>query len=216
MGGSPSLPADLERAPARGDAIYISANDHGARLAGADYIVAHDKIEERIRPFGVPLITRHMWGDYRILEAPVANTGVIAAWFARILGCAPIFIAGMGCWNPDEPTYHDRDEPNNAGYLLPMSDHVRRWQSMCLAFPAVYRPLGGPLAELMPTWPFQRIPVTPRDVLERDVAGVWVEFEREHVIKGRTFKPGEVVELRRIEAQRAQSAGAARPWKRAA
>lgn len=201
MGGGPSLPGELERCPGRGQALYISANDHGAKLVGCDYIVAHDKIEERLRPFGVPLVSRHLWADIRYVTFPAANSGVIAAWVAAMFGCAPIHIAGMDCWTGG--TYWHDPNAKSAGHLLSRDVHLGRWRQLMTTAPAEYRPMGSVLGDAVRAWAVQTpAGPAPREACLASVAGVVVRFERDATLKTRRFRAGERVELTKHEAQK--------------
>ena len=201
MGGGPSLPGALERCPGRGDAVYISANDHGAKLAGCDYIVAHDKIEDRIRPFGVPLVSRHLWADIRYLSFPAPNSGVIAAWVAAMLGCAPIYIAGMDCWSGG--TYWHNPKAKSAGHLLKPVDHLSRWRHLFVTTKAQFLPIGGALEGAVGSWGVDRYTgPAQRDACLASVAGVTVRFVQDTPLKARTFRAGELAELTQREADR--------------
>lgn len=199
MGGGPSLPSELERCPGRDQAIYISANDHGAKLCGCDYIVAHDKIEERLRPFGVPIVSRHLFADIRYVTFPAANSGVIAAWFAAMLGCAPIHTTGMDCWTGG--TYWHDPEAKSAGHLLSLSDHLSRWERLMRTVPAAWKPMGPVLADALKRWNAWLPGPVARNVCIAQVSGVFVRFTRTVSVKWRTFWAGETYEVTEREAR---------------
>lgn len=194
MGGGPSLPAQLDLCPGRASAIYFSANHHGASLVGCDYIVALDKIEPLVRPFGVPIVSRHMFGDYRILTSPAPNSGIAAAWLAALMGCGPIFIAGMDMGGA---YFHDPAAKSGVGFTR--EQHLGQWRSMMEKHPADYRPVGGPLLEHFARWNVGPGP-TPAYVFEAELEGRLVELVADHEFKGRRFKLGERVELKIAEA----------------
>lgn len=202
LGGGMSLPVELPSCPSRDEAIYLSANDHGARLVEVDYIVAHDNIDDRIRPFGKPLISRYLWADYRYLRWPAPSTGVITAWIARLMGCAPIYIVGMDCFS-GKGTYYDKPDEKSAGFLVSVDVHVERWRKMMTDFPAEYRPVGGPVAEGYARWGCHVPGVVPRERIDQDIAGSWVRFKQPVTLKQqRTFRADERVELAPHEAAR--------------
>jgi hypothetical protein len=157
MGGGPSMVQAIPHSPL--DAVYISVNDHGLRYfkhsAPGDprrcsYVVACDKVEHRARSdigkkgdgqaWGLPVISRHMWADYRLLCMPAPSSGMTAAYVARLLGCAPIIITGMDLY--DGPTYHDDAKAFSTGKHLKPSEHLARWRKMWLKYPGMYRTLG--------------------------------------------------------------------------
>lgn len=163
MGGGRSLATTMPVMPA--NAVYISVNDHGCRYFAhveqegrrCDYIVAGDKIERRVRadvrpawPGGppgtgarwdVPLISRHMFGDYRLLFLPAPNSGMTAAWVARAMGCAPIILAGIDLYQ--DGTYFDDPHAPSSAYNVSTDDHRGRWLRLRRDYPGMYRMLGG-------------------------------------------------------------------------
>lgn len=160
MGGGPSLHEGVTRAP--GDAVYLSANDHGVRYfkhrglpQRCAYVVAGDENERRWRgdvraradgvpvdgkPWGCPVIGRQMWADYRLLFMPQPNSGIAAAWVARVMGCAPIILLGMDLYAGG--TYHDDAKYKSSGKSLSAGDHRLNWIKFLSAFPGPYRALG--------------------------------------------------------------------------
>lgn len=94
--GAETLPRDLERCP--NDALMISANDHGCRLKRCDFIVALDDIHDRLRPWGVPVISPHAWADHQCHDPAVlklSNSGCFGVLAAHLMGCRKIVIAGV-------------------------------------------------------------------------------------------------------------------------
>jgi hypothetical protein len=195
MGGGPSLPSQLERCPGRSNAVYLSANHHGASLVGCDFIVALDKVEPLLRPYAVPIVARHMYGDYRILKSPAPNSGIAAAWVACLMGCSPIYIAGMDCGGA---YFHDPAATSGVGFSR--EQHLAHWRSMMESHPADYRPIGGPLLEAFQSWNVGSGP-TPPEVFAAEFAGIVVELTAAHDFKGRHFQRGERVELKPLEAR---------------
>lgn len=224
MGGGESLAKYIEQAPV--DAIYLSVNDHGLRLLKdrpelnrrASYTVCADAIEERVRadvgfpdlpgpprdgkPWGVTVIARHPWGDFRLTNMPVPNSGMAAAWIARLMGCAPIILMGMDLW--ERGTYHDAPKARSSGKSAPAATHLERWCTLLATYPAQYRVLGcSPLlrekcAHYDPHEP--RAPVLDRDKLNRDLRSRFVRMKVDSPVSHRPFKAGEVVELQAKEA----------------
>jgi hypothetical protein len=130
MGGGPSLPRDLAiLADAFGpldDAVWISANEHGAMLRPVDYLVYRDALHQRasqaagyqvsmldvLREYvdrdGAMTISHKPGADLQLdlpgEVAPVLNSGLWAIYAAAQMGCRPILCAGMDCYTGD--TYH--------------------------------------------------------------------------------------------------------------
>lgn len=111
MGGGPSLAADLERVKAD---VWISVNEHGARVRPADYVVAMDtthtvhktEMRKHIRAHtDAPIIGPWGWNDYQILKWPLQPrfmlSGVVATWVASLMGAHPVILAGFDCYDGD-------------------------------------------------------------------------------------------------------------------
>lgn len=109
MGGGPTLERDLENVKAD---VWISVNDHGAKLREVDYIVCMDNIHTKhrvemrhyLRKFSkAPVISPWHWGQYQVLSWPgypcLYNSGIIAAWVGYLMGAHPLILAGFDCYN---------------------------------------------------------------------------------------------------------------------
>jgi hypothetical protein len=114
MGGGPSLASDLEKVKAD---VWISVNEHGARLRPADYVVAMDTVHTELKVdmrkhiravTDAPIIGP--WGtcDYQILKWPLQPkfmlSGVVATWVASMMGAHPVILAGFDCYGGDAKT----------------------------------------------------------------------------------------------------------------
>lgn len=203
IGGGPSAPRELEAAP-RDGALFLSVNAHGFKLHACDYAVALDKIESQLRPFGVPLISRHVWADYRILQAPQPNSGIVAAWVARLMGCRPVWLCGMDCYD-GAVYFHDARAETPAKSESP-DIHLGRWREFFAMYRGDFRVLGGPLASVLA----ERLVrdrlagAVTRETLEREVAGRFVQLTRDVTLGAcaRPFTKGETLELRVCEADK--------------
>lgn len=223
MGGGLSIAHTIGQAPA--DAIYISVNDHGCRYFAnveqrgrrCDYIVAGDNIERRVRfdvrpvtpngppasgrHWGVPLIARRMFGDYRLLFLPAANSGATAAWCARAMGCAPIILTGIDMYQ--DGTYFDDPKAHSTAYNQSTEDRRARWLKMHARFPGMYRMLGGDrelqrvFGEYHPDEPREAAP--PRSQLIAELARVRVRLTVSTEIGQRDFAAGQVLDLEEKE-----------------
>lgn len=114
MGGAPSLPEALKRCP--NDAVYISANQHGAMLRKIDYIFYTDRVHQTtnapmrvmLKKYGAPLVGPQPDADYVMASDLAANSGIRAILFAGLLGCDPIIVTGIEMYQGN--TYwHDHD-----------------------------------------------------------------------------------------------------------
>ena len=104
MGGAPSLSEDLEAINAD---LYISANEHGAKLRSVDYIVAMDEQHGSGKPMekvlrevcDAPIISPCHYRDIYLNSWPRAPrriySGLTAAWVAYAMGAKVVFLAGF-------------------------------------------------------------------------------------------------------------------------
>lgn len=202
VGGGPSALEGFKRAPS--DALCISVNAHGFKLRSCEYAVALDKIDKQLRPFGVPIVSRHLWADFRILETPAPNSGIAAAWVARLMGCGPIFLTGMDCYAGD--TYFHNATAATPGKSEAAEVHLARWREFFRTFRGDYVALGGPLERMLaePHAPAPLQGPIARELLLSEVAGRFVEIRRavELGFVRRPFFKGDTVELRLVEADR--------------
>lgn len=222
-GGGESLPSQLARCS--DNAIYISANQHGCLARRCDYIMVVDGIEDKsftrpdgtsygLRDFGVPIISPRPAGDYWLFDQCAPSSGVMAAWMAWIMGCAPILLAGIDCYQG--PTYYHDPGAKSSGRALSLQRHLDRWASLLQHAPGgQFRPLGGPLTEIFPAYDPQEAAGEPsrRSLAQRKTSGVWVEFVRSccELAKPRAFAPGDRVQVSAKLAKRAMLGGFARP-----
>jgi hypothetical protein len=224
MGGGPSLAKSLDQCPA--SALYLSVNDHGARLLKdrpklaprtVSYIIACDNIEERARadlgprdysgprrdgaPWNIPVVSRHMWADYRLPFMPAPNSGMAAAWLARFMGCAPIILTGMDLWIG--ATYHDSPKSASSGRTCTDRQHFERWSTLLNRYPAQYRIQGcSPLfaSKCAHYDPSERAdPPIDREALLEELQTSWCRLTRETDVSKRVFAMGEILELHRGE-----------------
>jgi hypothetical protein len=219
MGGGPTLAEAMKIAPA--DALYISVNDHGLRFfkrrgdpRRCSYVVACDKIEKRARfdcrdpgddgqPWGLPVISRHMFADYRLLHLPAPNSGMSGAYFARLLGCAPVIITGMDCYTGG--TYHDDPKAGSTGRNIRPADHRSRWTKLGVQYPGMYRTIGCDpvLARHFGTYNPEEKPEAPAPLaqLVQELRRFRCVLKAEATICQRPFKSGQVLDLMQREVE---------------
>lgn len=112
MGGAPSLPEALKHCPE--DAVYISANQHGAMLRKVDYIFYTDRVHQTtnapmrliLKKYGAPLVGPQPDADYVMVSDIEANSGIRAILFAGLLGCDPIIVTGIEMYQ-GQTYWHD-------------------------------------------------------------------------------------------------------------
>lgn len=212
LGGGESLPAQAALAPA--NAVKFSANQHGALLMPCDFIVscddlAHKELERprsmgggvfRILDLKVPIIsTRRSISTYFIPKHPINNSGCTAAWVAWALGCAPILLAGMDCFLG--ATYWHNAKADSTGKYVPFSHHYGNWLRLQELTPrAMYRSLGGPLADAFPAYNPEEEPVvaTMEEVLPH-ISGKRVRILHHWPWGPKPWEPGQIVELNQGE-----------------
>lgn len=108
MGGSGTLSRDIEDLKAD---IWISANEHGAKLRKVDYVVAMDDVhgvtQQRMDALvrqhtKAPIIGPYSQCDYILPDWPGypkrVLSGVVAMWVAHCMGASEIILAGMDAY----------------------------------------------------------------------------------------------------------------------
>jgi hypothetical protein len=189
--------------------VVFCANDHGFRHAAfppVDYMVAMDEIEERLRAHEAPIVSPRIWADIRMVEGkpPVNNSGMVAAWVAWVMGCAPIILVGMDLYTAG--TYFWDETAHSSSQKKSLLDLVQRWQRVEEAAPGIQlRPVNGPLCDVFPTYDpteaAQPPEVDPKK-LERRLKGQRLKFAQATRMRGVDFSVGEVGEFRNNEAMR--------------
>ncbi len=122
MGGGPTLESDLEKVEAD---VWISVNEHGAKLRPVDYVVAMDNLhtkinvqmEAHIRPHtDAPIIGPWHWNDWQLTNWPgipsMPLSGVVASWLAYLLGGHPVILAGFDCYKGRKVGQHRTIAPH--------------------------------------------------------------------------------------------------------
>lgn len=219
-GGSGALPSDVERAASvYSDAVVISSNQHGCLLGRkVDYICCYDNIHGILQETASkhslagypPIITyRDIPGHevYRLLEYPVwPLTGQLACWIAYTLGCCPIILTGMGCYQKSESIYFHNPNLATEGWRVPLDTHLADWQRVKDALAGarirvVSGPLVGMFPELDPNEDFSDYQVPDRLALLKEHSGKVVKIIRPCRVAEDCFEPDMIVELPRKDAQ---------------
>ena len=154
LGGGLSLPQQLRVVPT--GAILLSVNRHGALLTDCDYIVATDRPEaEACRQLfpDVPLISPFvdLGGYWYVRNSDVIDNGFsspVAMWLARFMGCAPVILCGMDCYQGG--TYWHHKEAESSGNHQPLQNQLIAWRAAHRRTPGVehVKAAGGPLVEV--------------------------------------------------------------------
>jgi hypothetical protein len=168
LGGGPSLPGDLARVPA--DAVLIAVNYHALELVpGADFMVYNDAPERDERMVAAIAKIRQGKGKKTILVSPDPSSDVefdapvwtgflssnTAAWLALWMGCNPVILCGMDCYQ-GERTYFHEYEGDEPAWHYPLDIHLRPWiEEGRNLLPHKERlfVMSGPLQQVFPAWP---------------------------------------------------------------
>ncbi len=161
IGGGPSVNRDLKTLELVPD-LVISANEHGMHQDRfkVDLITNVDKIhcglrvpmEQILRPFGVPIVNKHSWADYRLPDWTMSgNTGMQAIALAALLGANPVIVTGIDMTGP--VYFHDKGAKPRKDDNVKRRGAARRRQretikplvKFCVG--ARIRPMSGPLTE---------------------------------------------------------------------
>lgn len=178
MGGGPNLVADLEQVKAE---IWISVNEHGAKIHHADYIVAmdntHTKLQtpmhKHLRQFTeAPIIGPWHWCDYQVSNWPLNPrfmlSGVVASWMAWLMGAHPVILAGFDCYNG-----HGATIGQHRDYLPFIKGDVRVISGPLLKFYPEHRP-GEKRKPYVPPDVFKEAPTLADEIKVRVVHKVEV------------------------------------------
>lgn len=157
IGGGPSVLTDIEKVPGARDMVCVSANAHGFKVPGVkpSYIVSNDHIHTQtkelmapmLRKFGVPIVARHWWADYRMTEwISKGNSGMNAIGVAALLGGWPVIPLGIDCFQ--KLTYFHSPVETNVSLGRPVGYWERRLKRMWSHLRgACVRPVSGPLCK---------------------------------------------------------------------
>lgn len=154
LGGGVSLPQHLKAVPK--NAVLLSVNRRGALLTRCDYIVATDRPEaeecQRLFP-DTPLISpfHDLGGHWYVRNSDVIDSGFsspVAMWLARFMGCAPVILCGMDCYQGG--TYWYDKEAESSGNHQPLQNQLIAWRVAYRQTPGVehVKAAGGPLVEI--------------------------------------------------------------------
>jgi hypothetical protein len=156
LGGGPSLIPDWTKAPAE-NVIHIAVNHHALKFAFCSYLVFMDDPRRSLPMMtlmntyqGVKVSRLVEWTDVDLHLADSWDglfSSQLAVWFACWLGCNPVILCGMDCYqNPRPPEADIRD----AAYTMSLAKHLESWQDAfhkCV-HPERIRAVSGPLVEI--------------------------------------------------------------------
>lgn len=156
LGGGPSLPTDLEHLPK--DCLLIAVNYHALYYCKPDYMVYNDTPETN--PLQLKAVQEHTTIHVSpeptsdvLFDVPNVWTGFFssntATWFALWLGCDPVILCGMDCYQGKvkhcaPSTYH------SPMFDMPLDFYTRPWVEDCkgsVPHPERIRAMSGPLIQ---------------------------------------------------------------------
>jgi len=154
LGGGPSLVEDMKRLPK--NCILIAVNYHAFYYCEPKYMVYNDTPETN--PLQAKAVMEHKaihvspepTSDV-LFDAPNVWTGFFssntATWFALWLGCDPVILCGMDCYQGDvkhcAPSTYD-----SPMFHMPLDFYTRPWVEDCrnsVPHPERIRVMSGPL-----------------------------------------------------------------------
>ncbi len=157
LGGGPSLPEDLKKVPK--GSVLIAVNYHALRLVNAEFMVFNDD------PLGDPRLfaAAKDYGGVRVnpdknfsdveFDVPVwtgffsSNT---AAWFALWMGCDPVILCGMDCYQGDRVYFHEYSHDTPA-FHYPLDHYLDPWKEdgqHLLPHKERLKVMSGPLVQI--------------------------------------------------------------------
>ena len=169
LGGGPSLPGDLARLPR--DTILISVNDHALGFCEPEYMVFMDIPNPQIVPeLAVAVET---FRGIKVSQLPLSDvdlsgssywdggfSSTLATWFAIILGCDPVILCGMDCFQGDVKYCHPRPDHYHPSMDYPLEMHLAGWRpafERC-PHPERIKAMSGPLIQLFGAYQ-ERVPI---------------------------------------------------------
>lgn len=166
LGGGPSLPGDLARIPE--GAVLIAVNYHALKLVQPDFMVFNDDPGEDPRllaaveviqrgGFGRPVLVSP--GNYSDLRFDVEVwTGFLssntAAWLGLWMGCEPVILCGMDCYQGERVYFHDYEHDCPA-FHYPLEHYTRPWTEEGrhkLPNGERLRAMSGPMGRIYPLY----------------------------------------------------------------
>lgn len=161
LGGGPSLPGDVARLPA--GCVVFMVNYHALRLPESalpgqiqfmvynDHPSSSDELLDAVShaPAGVTKVNPSDESSDVVfdVEAWVGfYSSNLAAWMALWMGCNPVILCGMDCYQGDAKYFHEyQDQPQ---FHYPLAHHINPWiedaRNSC-PHPERLRAMSGPL-----------------------------------------------------------------------
>ena len=159
LGGGPSLPADLKRLPPQ--TVLIAVNDHALHCCAPDFLVFLDIPNAQILPELARAVEE--FDGVRVSITPLSDvdlsgssywdggfTSSLATWFACWLGCAPVILCGMDCYQGEKKYCHPRPDFYHPVMDYPLEMHLNAWRPAWqhCSHPENIVAMSGPLKSL--------------------------------------------------------------------
>jgi uncharacterized Rossmann fold enzyme len=159
LGGGPSLPGDLKRLPK--EAVLIAVNDHALHFCEPEFMVFMDIPNAQILP-ELTQAVNHFHGT-KVSITPLSDvdlsgsefwnggfTSSLATWFALYLGCNPVILCGMDCYQGNVKYCHPRPNFYHPVMDYPLEMHFIAWRKAFEKCPHPERifAMSGPLIEI--------------------------------------------------------------------
>jgi hypothetical protein len=159
LGGGPSLQADAARIPKH--AVKIAVNHHALAIVRAQFMVFWDDparnatlalaARSRLAIRVSPLLA---WSDVDLSNAGWWKgqfSSHLATWFACWMGCDPVLLCGMDCYQGERPPDAD---PRDYAYQMPLAEQLDGWREALTKcyFPHRIKAVGGPLITVFGEW----------------------------------------------------------------
>lgn len=131
LGGGPSLPGDMKKLPA--GCVLIAVNYHAFHLCKPKFMVYNDDPEsdplllEAVKTFKTTKVSPHNTSDIEF-DVPVWTgfySSQTAAWLALWMGCTPVILCGMDCYQGEKKYFHEYEDKVHFHY--PLEHHITSW-----------------------------------------------------------------------------------------
>lgn len=162
LGGGPSLPEDIKRLPK--DCLMIAVNYHAFyHCEFVDFMVYNDVpstnplMEKAVAEHRAVHVSPEPTSDI-LFDVPNVWTGHFssntATWFALWMGCDPVILCGMDCYQGAVKHCAPSDY-HSAMFDMPLDFYTRPWSEDCknsVPHPERIRAMSGPLAEIFESY----------------------------------------------------------------
>jgi uncharacterized Rossmann fold enzyme len=159
LGGGPSLPDNLKQLPS--DTVLIAVNNHALHFCQPEFMVFMDipnaqefpELAHAIETFSGTLISQTPLSDVNIKLEKYWDggfTSTLATWFGIYLGCDPVILCGMDCYQGEVKYAHPRPDFYHPSMDAPLKDHLNAWRPALehCPHPERIKAMSGPLVEI--------------------------------------------------------------------